>query len=61
MVSSSRLLPLVLVMPCIGPIVKVASMLSAIATLDLDVIGTENKLLRTSCGDIELLICRCCS
>jgi hypothetical protein len=26
-------------MPCIGPIVKVASMLSAIAELDLDVIG----------------------
>ena len=34
-----RLLPLVLVLPCIGPIVKVASMLSAIADLDLDVIG----------------------
>lgn len=34
-----RLLPLVLVMPCIGPIVKVASMLAAIAELDLDVIG----------------------
>lgn len=33
------LLPLLIVLPCIGSIVKVSSMLSAIATLNVDVIG----------------------
>jgi hypothetical protein len=55
MFSVCRMCPLVVIIPLIGETVKSASILSAVADLNVDVMGAEDITL---CNTIPYIVCQ---